>query len=309
MGSKSPRSRSSVNGDDVRSEIIRRIVGGLWQAGERLPSCRQIAAEFGSNANTVNRELQRLASEGVVRSEPRRGTYVTGSSTLAILSTTLQDQVDELARRALAIGTNRDDLIALIDESFAKAHEPSIAFAECNVTDLHQMTELIVNATGVEMKPILIDDLARRDSAVAFELIATPLFHLGEVLDVIDDDDRIVELNFTASSKTLREIAALSSERVITVAAPTESGAERIAGLLRTVFRGTVNELVPPSGDAGALDEVDVLVYVNAMQLGLAQLDRAQQVIRIDWQLDGTSADHLRTRVLALREATGSRAS
>ena len=177
------------------------------------------------------------------------------------------------------------------------------------MTDLNQMTELIVNATGVEMKPILIDDLALRDSAVAFELIATPLFHLGEVLDVIDDDDRIVELNFTASSKTLREIAALSSERTVTVAAPTASGAERIAGLLRTVFRGTVNELVPLSEDADALDDVDVLVYVNAMQLTPAQLDMAQQVIRIDWQLDGTSADQLRTRVLALRGATASRAS
>ncbi|WP_419918040.1 GntR family transcriptional regulator [Candidatus Poriferisocius sp.] len=297
--------RSGINGEDIRREILHRIFSGAWKAGERLPSCRQIASEFGSNANTVNRELQRLAAEGVVRSEPRRGTYVTGSSSWPVLSTGLQQEVKDLIRRAQAIGFSRDDLVDLIDQSFNDTLDPEIAFVECNTTDLARMAELIANATGIQTTPVLIDELAERDVATSFDLIVTPLFHFAEVLEAIGDQGRILELNFTASSGTLRKIAELSTDRVVTVAAPTPSGAERTAALIRTVFRGTIVELVPTQSSAAVFSEVDVLVYVNALQLSNEDLAGPEHCVRIDWQLDGMSAELLRRQVADL----GARAS
>ena len=294
-----PRIRSSVSGEQVRGELVRRILEGVWQPGERLPSCRKIAAELGSNTNTVNRELQRMASEGIVRSEPRRGTYVTGSSTSSVLSAGLRDHVTELMRRAAGLGMSRDELVALIDEAYARVRQPVVAFAECNPADLARMTDLIANATGIETCPVLIDDLAGADRATAFDLIVTPLFHIGEVLEVLEDDGRVVELNFVASPGTLREMATLSTDRVVTAVAPTTSGAERTAGLVRTVFRGQVEQLVHTPGDSTNFD-MDVMVYVNALQVGPEDLARPNKVIRIDWQLSGNSAEQLRTRVLAL---------
>ncbi len=291
--------RSSINGEDVRREILRQILGGIWKAGERLPSCRRIASELGSNANTVNRELQRLAAEGVVRSEPRRGTYVTGSSGLSILSAGLQEEAKDLIRRAQAIGFSRDDLIGLIDRSFNDALEPEIAFVECNTTDLAQMSELIANATGIQVAPVLIDDIAERN-ATSFDLVVTPLFHIAEVLEAVGDRNRILDLNFTASSGTLRKIAELSTDRVVTVAAPTPSGAERTAALVRTVFRGTILELVLTDGFSAELHDVDVLVHVNALQLSDEALAAPKRCIRIDWQLDGLSAELLRSEVASL---------
>ena len=284
----------------MRGELVRRILEGVWQPGERLPSCRKIAAELGSNTNTVNRELQRMATEGIVRSEPRRGTYVTGSNTLSVLNAGLQNHVHELTRRASGIGMSRDELVALIDEAYASVRQPVVAFAECNLVDLARMTDLITNATGIETCPVLIDDLVRADRATAFDLIVTPLFHIGEVLEVVEDENRVVELNFMASAGTLREIATLSTDRIVTAVAPTASGAERTAGLVRTVFRGQVEELVHTPGDLTNFERIDVLVYVNALQVTPEDLAQPNQVIRIDWQLSGSSAEQLRTRVLAL---------
>lgn len=289
-----------MSGEQVRSELVRRILEGVWQPGERLPSCRKIAAELGSNTNTVNRELQRMASEGMVRSEPRRGTYVTGSSTTSVLSSGLRDHIIELTKRAAGIGISRDELVALIDEACASVRQPVVAFAECNPVDLARMTDLISNATGIETCPVLIDDLVRADRATAFDLIVTPLFHIGEVLEVVEDEHRVVELNFVASAGTLREIATLSTDRIVTAVAPTTSGAERTAGLVRTVFRGQVEQLVHTPGDSTRFEHMDVLIYVNALQVTPEDLAKPNQVIRIDWQLSGSSAEQLRTRVLAL---------
>jgi DNA-binding transcriptional regulator YhcF (GntR family) len=155
----------AINGDEVRSQLVRRILDGEWPVGARIPSCRKIAAEIGSNANTVNRELRRLGTEGLVRTEPRRGTYVTGSGTSEILQSDLQDKVEELTRQAIGTGLTREDLIAMIEQTFDIARTTSIALAECNSTDLEEMANLIANSTGVRVSPILIDDLAKRDQS------------------------------------------------------------------------------------------------------------------------------------------------
>lgn len=297
------RHSTGVSGEDVRREILNRIRGGSWQAGERLPSCRQIATELGSNANTVNRELQRLAQEGIVRSEPRRGTYVTGTDTVSLTSGTLRDDVEDLTRRAQAMGVSAADLIDLITSSYV-AHQPSIAFVECNLTDLKQMTSLIINATGLHLYPVLIDDLDQSEGHADYDLIATPLFHFAEVLQKVGDDTKILELSIDASKATLRKIATLDPERLVSVAAPTAAGAERTAALVRTIFRGQVKEIVPTTGKAELHGPLDVLIYVNALELDEDDLSHARETIRIDWQLDGNSADALRSRVASLRVAT-----
>ena len=82
------------------------------------------------------------------------------------------------------------------------------------------MTDLIANATGIDTCPVLINDLVQADQATEFDLIVTPLFHIGEVLDVVKDENRVVEMNFVASSETLREIATLSTGKIVTAVAP-----------------------------------------------------------------------------------------
>jgi DNA-binding transcriptional regulator YhcF (GntR family) len=291
----------SINGDEVRSHLVRRILSGEWQAGTRIPSCRTIATEIGSNANTVNRELQRLGAEGLVRTEPRRGTYVTGSGTLGILRLDLQVKVEELTRQAIGTGLTRDDLIGLIERAYEVIRTTSIAFVECNPTDLKVMADLIANSTGARVSPVLIEDLAERDQSTPFDLVLSPLFHFGEIRNAIDDE-RILELNFTASTKTLRKIAMLNTDRIVTVAASTTSGAERIAALIRTVFQGRVDQIIQIPGSVSKLESVDVLVYVNALMLTATDLAKPLQTICIDWQLDGSSIEQLRVRLLDLND-------
>ena len=46
---------------------------GEWRAGERVPTVRELAAEFGVNPNTMQRALAELERNGLVYSERTRG--------------------------------------------------------------------------------------------------------------------------------------------------------------------------------------------------------------------------------------------
>ena len=50
----------------IGENIKRRIASGALREGDKLPSCRDFAAELGVNPNTVQRAYTQLEDEGVV---------------------------------------------------------------------------------------------------------------------------------------------------------------------------------------------------------------------------------------------------
>lgn len=58
-------------------EFTRRIVTGVWPAGAKIPSVRELATEVGVNPNTVQKSLVELERLGLAESERTAGRYVT----------------------------------------------------------------------------------------------------------------------------------------------------------------------------------------------------------------------------------------
>jgi GntR family transcriptional regulator len=58
-------------------ELIReRIDSGEWPPGTLIPSERELSSTFELSRTTTRRALERLVRDGVLRKEPRRGTFV-----------------------------------------------------------------------------------------------------------------------------------------------------------------------------------------------------------------------------------------
>lgn len=52
------------------------IVRGQWAPGEKMPSVRQLALDFGVNPNTIQKSLAELEQMGYARSERTVGRYI-----------------------------------------------------------------------------------------------------------------------------------------------------------------------------------------------------------------------------------------
>ena len=62
--------------DTLRSRVLRGLQGGTLVAGERLPTSRELAAEFDVDYRLVIAAYKTLAAEGLVELRPRGGIYV-----------------------------------------------------------------------------------------------------------------------------------------------------------------------------------------------------------------------------------------
>jgi len=54
-----------------------RIIAGAYQAGQRLPSVRDLAQEAAVNANTMQRALTELEQAGLVHAQRTAGRFIT----------------------------------------------------------------------------------------------------------------------------------------------------------------------------------------------------------------------------------------
>jgi len=60
----------------VANDLRRRIVGGEWEVGARLPSRARLAEEYGVGANVLQKAQERLIVEGLLEGRAGSGTYV-----------------------------------------------------------------------------------------------------------------------------------------------------------------------------------------------------------------------------------------
>ncbi|WP_037892225.1 GntR family transcriptional regulator, partial [Streptomyces sp. Tu 6176] len=63
----------------IAAEIRRRIADGELAPGERVPSTRRIAEQWGVALATATKALTTLRLEGLVEARPRAGTVVAGA--------------------------------------------------------------------------------------------------------------------------------------------------------------------------------------------------------------------------------------
>ncbi len=290
--------RASRSVDDIYLLILERLGAGAFPLGARLPSCRDLAAAFGSNPSTVSRALRRLSADGLVRTEERRGTFVTATQPARIDSESkIVEDLTSVVSRASAAGYDRILIERMFEKALASVTTTTrVAFAECNPFDLGRMFRIVENATGVAVEPLLLDELAD-DWTETFDVVAVPLFHLADVAAKSPGLDRVVELNFVPAAGVLRRIATIDPRCRVVVVLPTRRGIERISSLVRQYFSGSIEAHLGGADGIPDLGSGDVLVTTHALGLSDEQVASLPEVIQVDWALDQHSARTFKLRV------------
>lgn len=105
----------------IEEQVKTAIASGVLEAGERLPTVRELALELTINPNTVARAYRELERAGFIETTPGRGTFVTSLSAPTMSETErrrrLVEVVDRMLTEARALGFDDDDVMRAIREA------------------------------------------------------------------------------------------------------------------------------------------------------------------------------------------------
>ncbi|MBE6976167.1 MAG: GntR family transcriptional regulator [Ruminococcaceae bacterium] len=99
--------------DGIREQIL----AGVLQAGDKLPSVREMAARLAINPNTIQRSYRELELQGWIASVPGKGSFVCGvPNRMEPKQAELMKALDKTAEQLLQTGLTRQELIRYLME-------------------------------------------------------------------------------------------------------------------------------------------------------------------------------------------------
>lgn len=100
-------------------QIQHRIITGVYQPSDKLPSVRDMAAEAGVNPNTMQKSLMELERDGLVYSNRTSGRYITSDVNLIqeLKNQSVRGEILEFLERMNKLGFNGEEIKALISDA------------------------------------------------------------------------------------------------------------------------------------------------------------------------------------------------
>ena len=68
---------------EIADKFKEYIDKGIYKPGDKLPSVRQVAEDFGVNPNTAARAYSYLEEQGIIQTLPKKGVYVYENNTVS----------------------------------------------------------------------------------------------------------------------------------------------------------------------------------------------------------------------------------
>ena len=253
---------------EVEKAILLRIVSGVYEPGQQLPSCEQLAAEVGANKNTVSKAYRSLAERGYLRTRAGSGTFVARRPARSDSDRAVSDIANLLAlvvQEAKMAGLQRQQFLSLIDETVARFYDPvrpRVGYIDCNRLDATTLSRDLQVALSHPVEPLLIDEVAAKPAEymAAFHILAMNLSHLAAVEQVLrsavpSGGAEIIGLLVPTDPESLTQVARLRPGTRLGIVCDLTATLEALGGLVRGYNPGHRRRKLPerrPRGVAPA---------------------------------------------------------
>lgn len=111
-------------GDQITNRILYAIARGVYRAGDKLPTVREVAARLLVNPNTVSKAYRDLERDGVLTSRRGTGVFVNEDASCAALERRQALVVSRFERavgEALDAGLDGDQIQEILAEALERA--------------------------------------------------------------------------------------------------------------------------------------------------------------------------------------------
>ena len=114
-----PKSKQPLY-EQLVEQLRKQLFLGVIEAGQALPSVRQLATELGINPNTIQKANRRMEAEGMIISVPGKGSFI--SDDLAdMLKKQRDEQLDRIRRQietCREMGLDKETIRRITDEVY-----------------------------------------------------------------------------------------------------------------------------------------------------------------------------------------------
>lgn len=111
----------------IADNIIEKVMSGVYPAGDKIPSVRELALQVGVNPNTIMRTYNELQSMNIIENKRGIGYFVNTDAQQVILDSKRKEffgqVLPEIIRQAALLGISNDELKQEIDQIKTEAHE------------------------------------------------------------------------------------------------------------------------------------------------------------------------------------------
>ena len=118
-----PKSKQPLY-EQLVEQLRRQLFLGIIEAGQALPSVRQLATELGINPNTIQKAYRRMEAEGMIISVPGKGSFI--SDDLADMLKKQRDEQLQKTRQHIRtcrdMGLDQETIRKLTDEVYKEGN-------------------------------------------------------------------------------------------------------------------------------------------------------------------------------------------
>lgn len=298
----------------LKEQIRKRIMQGVWTAGTKLPTERELAEQLGVSRNTVSQAYKELEGEGVLSSSQGRGTFV--ADALAVLQQENRKEkvlriIDVAMEEAVGLGFSIDDFVSFVHLRGMEKKEflsrVKVGFVECNPEQLAEANWHL--GPGVTLIPLLLTDLQDRrgrERLAAMDMIVTGVSHLNEVKSLLAGmNTPLLGISLQPKMETVVRVAKLPPGHEVALVCESGRFAAKVQEALRQAgLYPTLKVYLKPASEvlSQALAECGAIIVAPSFR---SQVDRIlpenMERIEFTFEPDAGSLNLLRGALLELK--------
>ena len=300
----------------LKEQIRKRITQGVWTAGTKLPTERELAESLSLSRNTVSQAYKDLESEGILSSVRGRGTFV--EDTLLVMQQEGRKEkvlriVDVAMEEAVGLGFTIDDFVSFVH---VRGMEKKELLARRKVVFIVDNPEQLAEAhwnlgPGVSLLPFLLSELQEspriQEHVAGMDMVVTGVNNLADVKVLLAKAEvPILGISLQPKLETIVRIAKLTIGKDLALVCESYRFAEKVQLALKQAgLHPMFKTLIQPKEDKlrEALLECRAVVLAPKLRQRVEKaLPENMECIEFRFEPDDGSLNLLRGTLLELKE-------
>jgi len=297
--------------EQVKRQIRVQIETGELQAGDPLPSAKDLSAMLNINRNTITQAYKELSADGLLDVIVGSGTFVREGLTLQKCND-LRRVFQQAFQQALNLGYSESEIADFFLNQLTihsgKTPPQNILVVDCNHEVIDHICRWLEGEFQVRTQGVLIQELEQnaagaRDMLIGKDLIICGFNHVQEFHHAVPENDReMLAVLFTVDVKALNVILNLPKGTVVGYVCANQRSTETFYNSsyfsgdkeLRRILAGLDN----PEGLSRVLDQCELIFATIFIFDRVCELARKnQKVIRVGIDLDQSSMALIRLKL------------